>query len=124
MPRNALLAATTLTAITLSVGPAWAKDKPPSPPVAAPAANAAPVAALAPPRKASATDRAEAERLDPLARAAFWAREVEVDGRDAQAGVRLAAALRTLGRNEEAAGAAGRVLVIDPDDKDALLEWA
>ena len=50
-------------------------------------------AAPAPPRKATAEERAMAERLDPLARAAFWAHEVDVDARDAQAGVRLAAAL-------------------------------
>lgn len=130
MLRNALLAATVLTASALCPATAFAKDKPAPalPPQAQTTpqtqATAAPAAAPAPPRKASAAERAEAERLDPLGRAAFWAREVQADGRDAQAGVRLAASLRALGRNEEAAAAAGRVLVINPDDKDALLEWA
>ena len=101
-----------------------AKDKPaaraPAPAAATQSSAAAPTA----PRKASAEQRAEAERLEPLARAAFWANEAAIDPRDEEAGVRLAAALRTLGRNEEAAGAAQQVLVIDPADKPALLEEA
>jgi Flp pilus assembly protein TadD len=103
-----------------------AKDKaPPAPaPAAAPAQPASPAAAPAAPRKATAAERAEAERLDPLARAAFWAHEVEVDGRDVQASVRLAVALRALGRNEEASVAVAKVLVIDPDDREALMEQA
>ena len=78
----------------------------------------------APPRKASAEERAMAERLEPLARAAFWAHEIEIDPRDSLAGVRLAAALRALGRNDEAASAAEQVLIVDPANRDALLESA
>ena len=76
------------------------------------------------PHKASPEDRAMAKRLDPLARAAFWAKEIQVDGRDAQAGVGLSQALRTLGNFEEALEAAQRVLVVDPKNVDALLEVA
>src|SRR5437660_379456 len=95
----------------------------PAPPPAAAAAKPSPAkAAPEPPRKATADERALAERLDPLSRAAFWAHEVDIDARDAQAGVRLAASLRTLGRNDEAAQAAERVLVVDPASRDALLE--
>ena len=87
-------------------------------------AKPAPEAAPEPPRKASPEERAEAERLEPLARAAFWANEFSHDPRDAQAGVRLAAALRALGRNDEAASAAEQVLVVEPSNRDALLESA
>ena len=63
-------------------------------------------------------------RLDPLARAAFWARELEIDGRDVEAGVGMSQALRQMGRNEEAADAIGRVLIVAPDNLEALLESA
>ncbi len=89
-------------------------------PATAPAADAkTPPAA---PRKADPAARAAADRLDPLSRAAFWAGEVQADPTDAVAGVKLAASLRTLGRYDEAANAAGAVLVVKPDDLDALLE--
>ena len=112
--------------LVLPASAAFASDKASAPPApAAPAAaKPAPVAAAQPPHKASAEQRAEAERLDPLSRATFWAHEVDVDPRDAQAGVRLAASLRTLGRNDEAAAAAEQVLIVDPSSRDALLESA
>jgi Flp pilus assembly protein TadD len=90
------------------------------------AAPAAPGAAAAPaaPRKATPQERAEAERLEPLARAAFWARETDVDPKDAEAGLKLSQALRALGRNDEAVAAADRILVVYPDNEDALLELA
>ena len=78
----------------------------------------------APPRKATAQERAVADRLEPLARAAFWSREANIDPTDTVAGVKLAAALRALGQNEQAAEAAGRVLAVDPNNVDALLETA
>jgi len=76
------------------------------------------------PRRASAEERRAAERLDPLARVAFWSREVQVDPTEAEAGVRLAAALRALGRYDEASIMAQQVLVTHPDHVDALLEDA
>lgn len=121
------LAAATAVGLALSASTAAAaKDNipaSPAPVVVAPAQAAAP-APQAPPHRASPQERLEAERLDPLARAAFWAHEVQVDARDLEAGVRLAAALRVLGRNEEAAQAAQVVLVVDPQNKDATLELA
>ena len=102
---------------------AAAADKTPAPAAAAQAASA-PAAAAAPPRKATPEERAMAERLEPLARAAFWANQVQADPRDGAAGVRLAAALRALGRNDEAATTAEQVLVVDPANRDALLESA
>lgn len=100
--------------------------------LAAPAMAAAPTAPAATPPSATAMARApatptirlEASRLDPLARAAFWARELEIDGRDAEAGLGLAVALRQLGRYPEAADAAGQVLVMQPDNVEALMEVA
>ena len=112
--------------LVLPAAAAFAADKPPAAPAvtASVAAKPAPPAAAQPHRKATAEERAEAERLDPLARAAFWGHEVDTDPRDVQAGVRLAASLRTLGRNDEAATTAEQVLVIDPANRDALLEAA
>jgi Flp pilus assembly protein TadD len=62
--------------------------------------------------------------MDPLARAAFWAREAQIDPADAEAGVRLSSALRALGRYREAAQAADVVLVSAPANLEALLESA
>jgi len=76
------------------------------------------------PRKATPAQRAEMRRADPLARAAFWAGEFETDGRDAEAGVALSQALRALGRYDDAAETASKVLMVEPDNIDALLESA
>ncbi|MDO8296099.1 MAG: tetratricopeptide repeat protein [Caulobacter sp.] len=114
MCRMLALAATILT---LLAAPAFAA--PATTPTAAPAP-----AGPAPRVKATPAQRAEAARVDPLARAAFWARELEIDARDTQAGLGLAMALRQLGRYPEAADAAGQVLVIEPENIDALLEAA
>jgi Flp pilus assembly protein TadD len=87
----------------------------------------APAPAPTPPpprRKATAQEREQADRLEPLARAAFWAREADVDPTDQVAGVRLASALRGLGQYAEAVASAQRVLVLAPDNTDALLETA
>ena len=82
-------------------------------------------AAKAPaPRKATAEERAMAQRLDPLARAAFWSREFDLDPRDLEAGVALSTALRAMGRDAEAADAAERVLAVKPDHLEGLLEAA
>ena len=77
-----------------------------------------------PPRKATPEERAAADRLDPLARAAFWAQEVTADPTDPVAGVRLAHALRAIRQFAEASDAARQVLVTHPDSLDALLESA
>ncbi len=121
------LAFAVLPALTLAAtGAPAASPKPPATVAATPASSAVapPAAAPAPPRKATAEERAIAERLEPLARAAFWAHEVEIDPKDTLAGVRLAGSLRALGRNDEAASAAEQVLVVDPENRDALLESA
>lgn len=113
MCRMPALAATVLT---LLAAPALAAQ----PAAAPPAAPSGPALRV----KAAPAQRAEAARIDPLARAAFWARELEIDGRDIEAGVGLAVALRQLGRFPEAADAAGQVLVMDPNNIDAMLEVA
>ena len=74
--------------------------------------------------KASPDVRAQAERLDPLSRAAFWASQVDADPKDAEAGVKLSSALRQIGRYPEAYDAAQAVLVQHPDNIEALLETA
>src|SRR5579875_2521955 len=125
-PQTATVLAVLLAAAA-TAGPAaaWpfggaAKPATPAPATASKPAAAAPDA----PKKASPAERAAAQRLDPLARSVFWAREFQVDPTDAEAGVALATSLRTLGRYPEAVDAVGKVLVLYPDNLDALLESA
>jgi Flp pilus assembly protein TadD len=129
MCRKLALAATALMLpLVLASSPALAWGLGKSAPAAAAAKSAQPVqgaaSAQAPNPKASAQDRASAERMEPLARAAFWASQATADPNDAEAGVKLASALRAIGRYQEAFDAAGQVLVTEPNNIDALLEQA
>lgn len=132
MCRMSTITATALSLTLAIAGPVLANPAPGTvaPPAAKPDVTIVPVlksgtpAAVPALQKASPQDRVLAQRLDPLARAAFWAKEIQVDGRDAQAGVGLSQALRTLGNFEEALEAAQRVLVVDPRNTEALLEVA
>lgn len=109
-------------------GPAKAPaTQAPSPQAGASAPAGGPAKAPAPapkPAKATPEQRAEAERLDPLGRAAFWAREVDIDATDYDARLKLARALRALGKFEEAGAAADQILVMQPNNYEALLESA
>ncbi|MBX9707104.1 MAG: tetratricopeptide repeat protein, partial [Caulobacteraceae bacterium] len=87
----------------------------------APAQTVAP-AAPTPRQPASAEERATYNRLDPLARSVFWAREMEVNPMDPVAGVELAEALRQLGQHEQAAATARQVLTLQPANIEAMLE--
>ena len=60
--------------------------------------------------------------MDALSRSVFWASEQQADPTDAVAGVKLAQALRELGRYDQAAEAAQATLNMKPTDLDALLE--
>lgn len=71
---------------------------------------------------AGAEQRAAYDRADPLARSVFWAREAQINPSDPIAGVRLAQALRELGRHERAAEAAQGVLMVQPGNVEAMLE--
>jgi len=62
--------------------------------------------------------------MSPLSRAAFWAREVDNFPTDYDARIRLAKALRALGRFEEAGAAADQLLVLQPSNLEAMLESA
>jgi Flp pilus assembly protein TadD len=118
--KHALIA----TAFALAGAPALAATVPPPiQPSASPTDSAKSVAAPKP-VKATAEQRAEVERLDPLARAAFWAREVDADQTDGEARLKLAKALRALGRYEEASENADQLLVMQPTNYEALLESA
>jgi Flp pilus assembly protein TadD len=103
----ALLA--TVALIALSGTPTLAAD-----PTAATAAQA-----RAP---SSAAVRATYDRMDALSRSVFWASEQQADPTDAVAGVKLAQALRELGRYDQAAEAAEATLTLQPNNLDALLE--
>ena len=103
----ALLA--TVALIALSGGPALAADPTP----ATTAQTRAP---------SSAQVRATYDRMDALSRSVFWASEQEADPTDAVAGVKLAQALRELGRYDQAAEAAQATLTVQPNNLDALLE--
>lgn len=90
-----------------------------APPTAAPAAPAAPRPA---PTPASAEARAAADRADALTRSVFWTQEAEIAPSDPVAGVKAAQALRELGRYDQAADQAQRVLMVQPTNYDAQLE--
>ncbi|HET9161539.1 MAG TPA: tetratricopeptide repeat protein [Caulobacteraceae bacterium] len=107
MCRKLLLAATILS---LAAAPALAAEAPKSRPAAV--------------KKATAAERAVAERADPVARAAFWARELEIDPTDQDAGVRMSAALRQLGQYDKAAETAQIVATNNPANVEAWLEIA
>lgn len=132
MSRKPVLAATLLTllagSIPASSALAWpgSKPKPAAPPPAAmtPVGPTMQTAALPMPAKATPAQRAEAARLDPLGRATFWAREVQIDPTDVQANLGLAQALRSMGQFDDAADATQRVLVSEPNNVEALLELA
>jgi len=64
------------------------------------------------------------ERMEPLSRAAFWAREVDNFPMDYDARLKLAKAMRALGKYEEAGAAADQLLVLQPSNLEALLESA
>jgi Flp pilus assembly protein TadD len=76
------------------------------------------------PKKATPAERAAAARLQPLARAAFWQHELTIDPADAEAGVGLCAALRSMGKYDEAADTIDRMIVIAPKNEEVLLESA
>ena len=115
-----LMLAAAACALVAGAAVAGAK-KPPSAPAASPPADAA---APTKPVKASPEQRAQAERLEPIARAAFWEREVEADPKDAEARIKLARSLRVLGRYAEAETTVDALLVTQPDNLEALLESA
>lgn len=116
MCRKLALAATALVAIAAGL-PALAADP------AKPAATSTPKApAPAKPVKATKAERDMAERLPPLARASFWSDQVHLDPNDAEAGLKFAAALRTMNEWDKAAEAAEDVTVRHPDNEDAFLD--
>jgi len=120
------LAATAL-GLALIASPALAFGKrEPAKPQAAPAATQAPGAEAepAPRRKATAEERARTARLDPLARAAFWTNEAQIDPTDAEAGIQLSVAMRQMGNYPEAIGAASQVLASHPKNVEAMMEVA
>lgn len=122
--KPALLA--TVAALTLAAVPAHAglfgKKKSAQTDATAPA-SASPPAPPAP-SKASPEMRAQAERLDPIARAAFWTAEAAVDPTDVEAALKLSASLRAMGRWDEALAAAERITIQRPNDVEGLLEVA
>jgi len=71
--------------------------------------------------KATPAEIQAALRAEPLAQAAFFANQFDHDPTDAQMGVYLSNAQRSLGRNAEAADTAHAVLLFAPKNVDALL---
>lgn len=83
---------------------------------------APPAAAPTGRQPATAEVRAAYERTDALSRQIFWADQADIDPTDPIAGVKAAQALRELGRFDQAAEMASRVLVIQPANIEAMLE--
>ncbi len=93
--------------------------------VGAPAAAqqaAAPQAQATTRAPASAEARAAYDRADPLSRSVFWTEQAELNPMDPVAGVKAAQAMRDLGRYQEAAEMAERVLLVQPNNVEAMLE--
>lgn len=88
----------------------------------APAADPAAAAPRPAPAPAGPEARAAADRADALTRSVFWSQEAEIAPNDPVAGVKAAQALRELGRYEQAADMAQRVLMVQPGNYDAMLE--
>lgn len=70
---------------------------------------------------AGAQERATYDRMDALARSVFWAGQQEINPSDVEAGIKLTEALLEMGANDQAAEAAQRLLVLQPDNVEALL---
>lgn len=122
MCRNWALAA---TAVALCFTPDLALARHKDADKAKPAETAAAQPAQPAPRaKATPAQRAMAERTAPLTRAAFWAREAEIDPTDVAAGVGLSQALRALGSYDDAFAAIQKLLMAQPESYDALMEMA
>jgi len=91
-----------------------------SPALADPAT--APPAAAATRQPATAEVRAAYDRADALSRQIFWTDQAEINPMDPVAGVKAAQALRELGRFDQAAEMAGKVLLVQPGNAEAMLE--
>lgn len=111
MSRTALHLAT-VAALTFIAAPALAQQA---------AGSEQAQAAAAPRVPAGAQERAAYDRMDPLARSVFWSTQQEINPGDAEAGVKLTEALLEMGANDQAAEAAQRLLVLQPDNVEALL---
>lgn len=85
-------------------------------------AQAAPPAVASGRQPATAEVRAAYERTDALSRQIFWSDQADINPMDPIAGVKAAQALRELGRFDQAAEMAGRVLVVQPTNAEAMLE--
>lgn len=93
-------------------GPVWAQQAP-----------AAATSATATSRQpATAQERAAYDRSDALSRQIFWSDQAEINPMDPDAGVKAAQALRELGRFDQAAEMAQRVLLVQPANVEAMLE--
>jgi len=101
-----------IATITLFAAPLLALGSPVLAQQAAPQAQA----------PASAEARAAYDRADPLSRSVFWTEQAELNPMDPVAGVKAAQAMRELGRYEEAADMAQRVLLVQPANVEAMLE--
>lgn len=117
MCRKLALAATAVLMIAAAPA-AFAADKQATAP-----AKPAPAKAVKP-AKASKAERDMADRADPATRAEFWSSQVSIDPTDADAGLKLASALRALGQWEKAADAAEDVTIRHPDNEEAYLDRA
>lgn len=86
------------------------------------AAQAAPPAVASARQPATAEVRAAYDRSDALSRQIFWTDQAEINPMDPVAGVKAAQALRELGRFDQAAEMAGKVLMVQPANVEAMLE--
>jgi Flp pilus assembly protein TadD len=103
----------TVALLAALASPALAQQAPAAGPAAAPARTRAP---------ANAETRAAYDRADALSRSVFWTEQADINPLDPVAGVKAAQALRELGRFDQAAEMAQRVLLVQPGNVEAMLE--
>jgi Flp pilus assembly protein TadD len=85
--------------------------------------TAVPPAQAAPSRQpATAEVRAAYDRADALSRQIFWTDQADINPMDPVAGIKAAQALRELGRFDQAAEMASKVLLVQPTNVEAMLE--
>jgi Flp pilus assembly protein TadD len=119
MCRKLALAATAL--LLLSAAPAFAADNSDAQTTATKSAKSAKPVKLV---KATKAEREMAERSDPVTRAQFWSNQLSIDPMDADAGLKLASALRAMGEWDKASDTAQDVTIRHPDNLDAYLDFA
>ncbi len=126
-PLKLIIIAAWLTSAVAGSASAWPFGKAKTPEASTPVPASVPAATqpeVSTYRKATSEQIQQTLRADPLTQAAFFGDQFQHEPTNAQIGLYLSNALRSLGRNAEAADIAHRVLLFAPDNRDVLIAAA